>query len=180
MNKVENTNRLTFELMDADRHQQDLFDLDQDEEVMRFINGGKKSTWEDIHERLKPRLKAYTNPEKGWGIWKVTEIDSGEYLGWVLVRPMHFFSDNPVFDEIELGWRFKQSSWGKGFGTEAAQAIADAIAVKPEVNAISAIADEDNYGSIGIMKKLGMEYVKTYVHQDPLFEEEVVYYKKTL
>jgi RimJ/RimL family protein N-acetyltransferase len=33
-----------------------------------------------------------------------------------------------------------------------------------------------NAASINIMKKLGMSYIKTDIHRDPLGDEEVVYY----
>ncbi len=36
---------------------------------------------------------------------------------------------------------------------------------------------EDNLASIHVMKKLGMKYVKTAIHKDPLGDDEVVYYQ---
>ena len=87
-----------------------LFELDQDEAVMRFINGGHKTTMEQIEQYFMPRLKRYHNPLKGYGLWKVyaktaqelPECLWGQYLGWILVRPMFFFTDTPHFDDIEL------------------------------------------------------------------------------
>ena len=40
---------------------------------------------------------------------------------------MHFFSDTPEFDNLELGWRFFRSSWGKGYASEAAIHIKQAL-----------------------------------------------------
>ena len=42
--------------------------LDQDPEVMQFINGGKPSSMETVNKVFIPRLLAYRDVEKGWGI----------------------------------------------------------------------------------------------------------------
>ncbi|MCE9678403.1 GNAT family N-acetyltransferase [Shewanella sp. AS1] len=190
--KIANSARLSYQMMTHDDAAL-LFELDQDPQVMRFINGGKPSTLHEIETLMLPRLAAYTNRETGWGLWKVSTLratpqDNGDaysssdlhFIGWILVRPMDFFSDAPKFDDIELGWRFKQSSWGKGYGTEAAMAISDAIAKQASVNYLSAVADEANTASIGIMKKLGMKYVKTDGYATPNGEVEVVYYQMSV
>lgn len=154
-----------------------LYQLDQEPEVMRFISDGNPSSRETIYNVLVPRMQKYLNSTKGWGIWQVNITETNEYIGWVLVRPMNFFSTSPEFDNLELGWRFFQTSWGKGFASEAAQHIKDVLAAKPEYKKFSAIADESNLASIGVMKKIGMSYIKTYLHIDPLFECNVAYYQ---
>jgi len=174
--KINNSARLSYRLMTANDAEL-LYQLDQDPEVMRFIADGKISSRENIENVLVPRMKKYLNVDKGWGLWQVNIKDTDEYIGWVLVRPMNFFSDATEFDNLELGWRFFRSSWGKGFASEAAQHIKDALAVQSEYKKFSAIADENNLGSIGVMKNLGMSYLKTYHHIDPLFECQVAYYQ---
>jgi len=174
--KVNNSAQLSYRLMTADDAEL-LYQLDQDPEVMRFISNGKPSSRETIETVLVPRMQAYLNQEKGWGIWQVNIAETDEYIGWVLVRPMNFFSDDVEFDNLELGWRFFQFSWGKGFASEAAKHIQDVFALQPEYKKFSAIADEENLGSIGVMKNIGMSYIKTYLHIDPLFECKVAYYQ---
>lgn len=154
-----------------------LFDLDQDPEVMRFINGGKPSSMDTINNVFIPRMESYADQQKGWGLWQVNITESDEYIGWILVRPMNFFSDSPEFTNLELGWRFFQSSWGKGYASEAALHIKNALAKNKALTHFSAIAEEDNLGSIAVMKKIGMSFVKRYLHKDPLFESQVVYYQ---
>lgn len=175
--KIANSSRLSFKLID-ENDIEFLFMLDQDPEVMRYINGGEMTSRENIKNKFIPRLNDYKNIKKGWGLWKVTITQSQQEIGWVLVRPMDFFSDSPIWDDIELGWRFSRSSWGKGYGTEAAIAIRDALAKHPENKRFSAIAMQDNIGSIGIMKKLNMDYIKTYTHSDSqLGDLDVVLYR---
>lgn len=174
--KLLNSERLTYALMGGDDAQL-LFDLDQDVEVMRYINGGKMTTMQEVNDVFIPRMAKYTNEEKGWGLWQIRITESGEYIGWVLVRPMDFFTDNPKWNDWELGWRLKRKAWGKGFGTEAAKHIMHALADTQDVGYFSAIAMPKNDASIHIMKKLGMQYIKTDIHKDPLGDEEVVYYQ---
>lgn len=176
---VKDTSRLSFALMD-DNDAELLFELDQDPEVMRYINGGKMSTMDDIINVMLPRMNSYRDAEKGWGLYKVIVKESNEYIGWVLVRPMDFFNDNTQWDNLELGWRFKQSSWGKGYGTEAAKAIMDELADQKGYRRFAAIALAGNDASTRIMEKLGMKYIKTDIHKDPLGDLEAVYYQLDL
>ena len=177
--EVKNSARLSFKLMGSD-DTQDLFELDQDPAVMKYINGGEPTSMEKIESVFIPRLESYTNKEKGWGMWGVYITDTSEFLGWILVRPMEFFSEHPEYDNLELGWRFKQAAWGKGYGTEAANAVKNALIFSnnssQKIDRLSAVAMLGNEGSIGIMKKIGMSYVKTYMHEDPLGDIEAVYY----
>ena len=160
-----------------------LWQLDQDPEVMRYINGGKPTPIETTRDVYLPRLKSYTNAEKGWGMWRIALTDSDEFLGWILVRPVDFFTDQPLYSNLELGWRLHRSAWGKGYATEAAKAVMqsfmqhqqESMSSSPLI--FSAIALPDNKGSFNIMKKLGMKYLKTGVYKDPLGEETVVYYQ---
>ena len=124
----------------------------------------------------------YANQEKGWGLWKVNIKETEEFIGWILVRPMDFFNDDndTQWHNLELGWRFKQSSWGKGYATEAANALVEQFALMPEYTCISAIAVKENLGSIAVMEKLGMRFVKEYMHSDPLGDIPAVYYEGEL
>ncbi|MDX1536483.1 GNAT family N-acetyltransferase [Arsukibacterium sp.] len=180
MLQIPATERLSFKLL----HEQDaelLFEIDQDEEVMRYLNGGKRTSMQQITEIFLPRMAQYRNPERGYGIWQVRRIDGNAYLGWVLIRPMGFNTATPSSDDVELGWRFKRQFWGQGYASEAAAAIAAAVlAHNPAVHFLSAIAMPDNAGSIGVMRKLGMTFIKRYLHQDALGEVDAVLYRKQI
>ncbi|WP_206483242.1 GNAT family N-acetyltransferase [Thalassotalea sp. G2M2-11] len=173
---INDSTRLSFRLMNSSDIDA-LWQLDQDPEVMKYITGGIISTRDRIINTFIPRMQAYRNEDKGWGLWQVNLKQTDEYLGWILVRPMNFFSDHPEADNLELGWRFFRSSWGKGYASEAAQHIKNILAQNKAYRAFSAIAATDNLGSINIMQKIGMSYVKTYHHVDPLFECDIAYYQ---
>lgn len=176
---VPDTKRLTYTLMSQD-DADFLFQLDQDPEVMRHINGGKPSSRDYIEQVFLPRMKSYTKPAAGFGMWRVTESISQQSIGWILVRPMGFFTDNPQLDNLELGWRFLQSAWGKGYATEAALSVKEALIANGGLTALSAIALPANQASIKIMTKLGMCFEKQAIHKDPLGDELVVYYRLQL
>ena len=172
---VPDTERLTYALMD-DSDAQLLWELDQDVEVMRYINGGEMTSMEDIINTMLPRMNSYRNPEDGWGIWKVLTKSDATYLGWILVRPMHFFSEERDDNNLELGWRFHRQHWGYGYATEAAKALMVSLHDQKGINQFTAIAEQDNNASINIMKKLGMQFDKRELYKDPLLEAIVDYY----
>lgn len=179
MLQISATTRLHFSLL-AEQDAQLLFEVDQDAEVMRYLNGGTLTSMQTIVEVFVPRMLQYRNPALGYGIWQVRCRDDNAYLGWVLIRPMGFNSEAPSTDELELGWRFKREYWGQGYASEAAKAVADAVvANNNNVQFLSAIAMPDNAGSIGVMRKLGMQFVKRFLHRDALGDVDAVRYRKS-
>lgn len=149
-----------------------MLDLDSDPEVMRYITNGKTTTPKDMRDIYIPRMKSYTNHDKGWGIWKVFRKEDDLFIGWYLLRP---HKDKP--QEVEIGWRFKKAYWGNGYGTEGAKLFVGHVFKQDNISKVWAIALPENLGSRKIMEKIGMTYVKTYTHNDPLFKEDVVLYE---
>jgi RimJ/RimL family protein N-acetyltransferase len=156
---------------------QALWTLDQDPEVMHYLNGGKMTTMDDVHNIFIPRMLKYRNEKNGWGIWHVSDKVTEEYLGWVLARPMQFFTDTPLITDIELGWRFFRKHWGKGYATEAAIAIKNSLISQGGISHISALAVEDNLASTKVMEKIGMDLLKRYRHLDPIGDFDAVHYQ---
>jgi len=177
--QIPDSERLTFRLMGAEDAQA-LWQIDQDPTVMKYLNGGTPSSMEQVNTVFLPRMEKYRDNVKGWGIWQVSDKESNEYLGWVLIRPMAFFTDSPNYKDLELGWRFFQKAWGKGYATEAAIAIKDAITANSDITHVSALAVADNLGSIGVMKKIGMSFVKAYLHKDPIGDFDAVHYQMSV
>lgn len=176
MLEIKASDRLSFTLLsekDADL----LFEIDQDPEVMRYLNGGKLTTMQSITEIFVPRMMQYRNPSRGYGIWQVRRLEDNAYIGWVLIRPMGFNTKTPSHDDVEIGWRFKRRYWGQGYASEAARTVSQAVlANNSNVRLLSAIAVPHNAASIGVMRKLGMQYVKRFMHRDALGEVDAVLY----
>ncbi|QLE85556.1 GNAT family N-acetyltransferase [Shewanella sp. Scap07] len=162
-----------------------MYDLDSNPNVMHYITGGRTSTMDDITQLMLPRLNAYRNADKGWGLWGVftkLEKQRDSFLGWILIRPMHFFGPKPNFNSLEIGWRFKESCWGKGIATQAAKHTLNNLCCMQDITTISAIAEPDNLGSINIMAKLGMEFDSYQQEQGPFDGKpvKVVLYSKSI
>ena len=174
--QVPDSSRLTFRIMGQDDAQA-LWEIDQDPQVMKFLNGGKLSSMEQVNSVFIPRMEKYRDSKKGWGIWQVSDKVTDEYLGWVLIRPMAFFTESPNYKDLELGWRFFQKTWGKGYATEAAIAVKDAVVAHADVTHVSALAVADNLASVGVMKKMGMSFVRAYLHTDPIGDFDAVHYQ---
>jgi RimJ/RimL family protein N-acetyltransferase len=168
--------RLRYRLMDGSDAPL-LFELDQDPEVMRYLNDSKPSTWDEVERFFVPRITRFTDPATACGLWEVRTRQQGEYLGWILVRQYGFDTHYHEADNIELGWRLKRHCWGQGIATEAATAAVRVLRRQSGIRAFSAVADPANLGSIGVMKKLGMRYVDNRLHHTPLRDFDVAYYE---
>jgi RimJ/RimL family protein N-acetyltransferase len=59
-------------------------------------------------------------------------------------------------------------------------AIRDAVTANTEVTHVSALAVADNLASIAVMKKIGMTFVKAYLHKDPIGDFDAVHYQMPL
>ncbi|GHG63136.1 N-acetyltransferase [Alishewanella longhuensis] len=177
MLNIPSSQRLSFQLL-SEQDAALLFEVDQDEEVMRYINGGNCTSMQAIKDVMLPRMAKYRDPATGFGIWQVRRQADNSYLGWVLIRPMGFNTATPSLDDVEIGWRFKRAYWGQGYASEAALAVAKAVlAQNQHVKYLSAIAMPANEGSIGVMRKLGMQFIKRYIHQDALGDVDAVLYR---
>lgn len=157
------SSRLRYRLMDS-RDKELWFELDQDPEVMRYLNDSKPTTRQELDESFVPRVAGFTDAAAGHGLWEIADKQTGEYLGWILVRKYRFDHPECEPDNLELGWRLKRNWWNKGITTEAAHAIINVLQQNPAIRVFSALADPANLASIGVMKKLGMRYVDQRTH----------------
>ena len=86
MHIVLETDRLTlrrFTEADVDN----LFELNSDPEVMRYITGGKPTPREEIRGNIIPfHLGVYKQSDR-LGTWAARAGSTGEFLGWFHFRP---------------------------------------------------------------------------------------------
>src|ERR687885_1926212 len=64
-----------------------LYDLDRDSAVMRFLNGGTPTPRDVIQREILPRYLRYYDHFEGYGVWAAIEKASGEFLGWFALHP---------------------------------------------------------------------------------------------
>jgi RimJ/RimL family protein N-acetyltransferase len=142
-----------FTEADADN----LFDLDGDPEVMRFLTGGKPTPREVIRTETLPRILHYYERFAGFGFWAAIEKSTGDFLGWFEFRPPE--GGGP--DEAELGYRLRKSAWGKGYAPEGARALIRKGFAELGVRRVVAQTMAVNTASRRVMEKVGLRYVRT-------------------
>src|SRR5579872_5710163 len=64
-----------------------LFELDSDPDVMRFINGGTPTSREVIRERILPRFLGFYRRYDAFGYWAAIVKDSRAFIGWFALHP---------------------------------------------------------------------------------------------
>lgn len=150
------TDRLTlrrFTEADAD----DLVELHNDPDVMRYLNGGKATPREVIVGETLPVLISSGH------FFAAVERETGEFLGWFLLRPPKGGAE----DELELGYRLRKSCWGKGYATEGSRALIDKAFAELGVRRIFAQTMTVNRGSRRVMEKCGLRFVRTFFQDWP-------------
>lgn len=86
--------------------------------------------------------------------WAVERREDGVLLGFCGLKPGQI--DSPIEGLLEIGWRFRSDSWGKGYAREAALASRDwGFAHRPGER-IHAITVPANTRSWGLMERIGM------------------------
>ncbi len=85
------------------------------------------------------------------GRFIVIERQTGKRIGWCGLK---WLED---VDEIDLGYRFLKSAWGKGFASEAAMACLDYGFNTLNFARVTARIAPSNGASIALAKKLGMK-----------------------
>lgn len=131
--------------------------LDNDPEVMRYINGGTPTPRQAIDERILPLFLRYDDATPGFGFWAAIEQVTGDFVGWFVFRPT---GDEP--EEVALGYRFRRATWGKGYATEGASALIDRGFAEWGVARVVATAYEENIASRRVMEKLGMRFIRSF------------------
>ncbi|MEO0582968.1 MAG: GNAT family N-acetyltransferase [Bacteroidota bacterium] len=140
------------------------FQLNSDPEVIRHTGD---PPFESV-ETARTFIEQYTAYHTwGFGRWAVIEKDTDTFIGFCGL------SKNEQ-DDVDLGYRFFQSKWGKGYATESAKASLDLgfrTFALPYIVGRSAIA---NPPSIRVLEKIGMTYWK---HDGCKGIAEAVYYR---
>ncbi|WP_369183386.1 GNAT family N-acetyltransferase [Streptomyces sp. Y1] len=151
------TDRLTlrpFTEADADH----LFALDNDPEVMRYINGGKPTAPETVRAKVLPRL-LHDHPCTGArGFWAAEERATGTFLGWFEFRPL----DDRSPAVVELGYRLNRASWGRGYATEGSLALIDKGFTELRTERVTANTMAVNSGSRRVMEKSGLTFLRSF------------------
>ena len=137
---------------DVEEDAQRLYHLDLDPEVRRYVHEPEPDR-ERIRNVVLPRLAGCADRDDGYGLWAAEEMASGRFLGWFHLRP-----GEATPSEIELGYRLRRESWGRGLATEGAAALVVQGFERLGSARIVAFALPTNAASIRVMEKVGLRF----------------------
>lgn len=150
MNVVIETDRLllrTFTIDDAGL----VYELNKDPEVTRYTHDPVtdiEHARQILEKTIMPQYALYNH-----GRWAVHIKQGLAFIGWCGLKY------RPELYEVDLGYRFNQSVWGKGYATEAAFASIQYGFKKLNMARIVGRAETGNTGSWRVLEKCGMRYI---------------------
>ena len=128
----------------------DLYRLDSDPRVMKYVGTGKPSTRAQVAGLLARTLR-YPILYPDLGIWHASRRDTGAFIGWFSLK---YAGKSP---DIEIGYRLLHAAWGRGFATEGAQAMADYGFDDLGLHRIIGVTHRGNKASQRVLMKAGLE-----------------------
>jgi RimJ/RimL family protein N-acetyltransferase len=165
---VARTQRLilrTWDNGDSDR----FYEVMNTPAVMRHLGGVQdRATWEAAKERLDGYQRDF-----GHTFWIVERIADGEILGFCGLKRVNAENAGSITDNVEIGWRLRESAWGQGIAKEAAIASLDLAFGRFAAPHVVALTVNGNEGSWGLMERLGMTRREDLDFDDPRFGPEL-------
>ena len=131
--------------------------------VMRWLGG----VWPRAdHEAAFERIQHYQR-DFGHTLWLVEDRASGELLGFCGLKRVNSPGAGDLTGTAEVGWRLRESAWGKGIAKEAAIAALDLAFGRFDYGEVVAITVAGNEASQGLMRRLGMKRRRDLDYVDP-------------
>jgi [ribosomal protein S5]-alanine N-acetyltransferase len=129
-----------------------MLELNSDPEVIRYTGD---TALEDIAaaEAVVHYVQAQYE-QYGIGRWVVELTETGEVLGWCGLKML------PDEGVVDIGYRFHQRYWRKGYAFEAAEACFKYGVEVLHLTKIIGRSVGENIGSVRVLEKLGFQYVK--------------------
>jgi RimJ/RimL family protein N-acetyltransferase len=140
-----------------------LFDLNSDPEVMRYLTGGGPTPRDEIRDQIIPfHLAVYDRLDR-LGTWAAESAATGEFLGWFHFRP----GPDADISNIDLGYRLRRPAWDKGYATEGSRALIDRGFTDLGVERVFAHTMSVNAASRHVLEKCGLTLVRTIPYKGP-------------
>ena len=160
MSEIE-TKRLIFRkisLSDVDN----MYELNANPEVHKYIGSAPATSSTECIEVINRILNNYEKNDVGR--MAVILKETGEFIGWAGFK---IEVNTNGFDEFyDLGYRFKQEHWGKGYASEAAAAFVDYGINTLNLKKFYAYTHKDNLASRRVLEKVGFTFVEYFDYSD--------------
>lgn len=120
--------------------------------VMRHLGGVQdRETW----LAAKSRIEGFSR-DFGHTFWIIEDRMTGELQGFCGLKRVNCPDAGALAGTPEVGWRLRESAWGKGIAKEAAIASLDLAFGRFGYSEAVALTVEANVESHGLMRRLGM------------------------
>jgi RimJ/RimL family protein N-acetyltransferase len=153
------TDRLTLRQFTED-DVDNLFDLNSDPEVMRYINGGKPTPREEIRNEIIPFHLGVYQRFDGFGTWAAEARSGKDFLGWFHFRLVEGKG-------IDLGYRLRRAAWNNGYATEGSRALIRKGFTDLDVQRVFGHTMAVNAASRRVLEKSGLALVRTFPYDGP-------------
>ena len=148
------TRRLFFrELITSDAEA--LFELDSNPEVHRYLGNNPVTSIGQIEDTITNIREQYE--KNGIGRWAAILKDTGEFIGWAGLKLERNVNGQERY--YDLGYRFIQRFWDKGYASEASKAFVEYGFNVMKLEKINAFADADNAASRRVLEKAGLGFI---------------------
>lgn len=132
------------------------FKLESNPLVLQYATGEVK-TISECNEELKDLILKYENPKNDFWIYAVEQKNDKTFIGTLAL-----VKDN---EDDEIGYRFIQEYWGKGFATEICERLISYCKSIGMKKIIGNVVDE-NIASAKILKRFNFTEVNKFISED--------------
>lgn len=127
----------------------DLYRLDSDARVMRYLNDGQPLTHAEVRDALVRVLHYYPHYH-GLGVWRANLCDSGAFIGWFALKYC------PPTCDVEVGYRLLPEYWNHGLATEGTRGLLAHAFDALGLFRVIGITHPDNAASQRVLVKSGL------------------------
>jgi len=152
-----------------DPDEQRFFEIMNTPAVMRHLGGMQTpDEWRASFERIRGFTRDF-----GHTFWIVEDKATGQIQGFCGLKRVNAPGAGDLTGTPEIGWRLRESAWGKGIAKEAAIASLDLGFGRFGYDHIIAMTIPPNVESQGLMARLGMIRLEELDFNDERFGPEV-------
>lgn len=137
-----------------------MFELDSNPNVHRHLGNNPVKSIDESREHIALIRQQYR--DYGIGRWAVILKETGEFIGWSGLKVEKNVNNHQQF--YDLGYRFIEKHWGKGYATETAKAFVDFGFNQMNLHTINAYTDADHLASQKVLANAGLKLVNVFLY----------------
>ncbi|MGB0431942.1 MAG: GNAT family N-acetyltransferase [Bacteroidia bacterium] len=140
-----------------------MFEMDSDPLVHKYLGNKPYTDIAQVYKYIDWVRSQYI--QNGIGRFSAFLKGTNEFIGW---SGLKIESEIRDYTYNDLGYRFLQIHWGKGYATETAKAWLKYGFNELKLEKIDAAADVDNIGSNKVLQKIGMKKTEQFMFEGEL------------